>query len=63
MHTRTETHTKHTQTYTQVASLNGQKIYNLAQLVQLVDSCKDEYLHFDLDYNQKVCRLFSCVRS
>ena len=35
-------------------SFNGQKIYNLSQLVGLVDACKDEYLMFDLDYNQKV---------
>ncbi|CAD7704517.1 unnamed protein product [Ostreobium quekettii] len=39
---------------TQVLALNGQKIHSLRTLVDLVDSCKDKYLHFDLDYNQKV---------
>ncbi len=37
-----------------MVSFNGQKVYNLSQLVQLVDGCAAEYLTFDLDYNQKV---------
>lgn len=58
-HRRPLPHT-HTQAHTstpprQVVSLNGSKITNLAQLVGLVDSCRDAYLHFDLDYSQKVC--------
>ncbi|KAI8465037.1 MAG: trypsin-like cysteine/serine peptidase domain-containing protein [Monoraphidium minutum] len=39
---------------TTAVTFNGEKIYNLAQLVKLVDACADEYLHFDLDYNQKI---------
>lgn len=38
----------------QVVSLNGVKVSNMEHLVQLVDDCSEEYLHFDLDYNQKV---------
>eukprot|EP00775_Hariotina_reticulata_P010689 gene10689-10847_t len=37
----------------QVKSLNGTKVRNMQHLVQLVDSCEEQYLHFDLDYNQK----------
>jgi hypothetical protein len=39
---------------TQVLQLNGKRILNMKDLVAAVDSCKEEYLHFDLDYNQKV---------
>eukprot|EP00877_Chromochloris_zofingiensis_P004183 jgi/Chrzof1/13766/Cz08g11120.t1 len=39
---------------TQVVALNGEKIQNMHHLVKLVDACTSEYLHFDLDYNQKV---------
>jgi hypothetical protein len=38
----------------QVLSLNGTKLINMAQLVQLVDSCTEPFLHFHLDYDQKV---------
>lgn len=39
---------------TQVVALNDQKIYNMQDLVKAVDGCTEPYLHFDLDYNQKV---------
>jgi len=39
---------------TQVISLNGRKVNNLKDLVVMVEHCGDEYLNFDLDYNQKV---------
>jgi hypothetical protein len=39
----------------QVLSLNGTKVINMAQLVELVDSCTEPFLHFHLDYEQKVC--------
>ncbi|WIA23171.1 hypothetical protein OEZ86_010064 [Tetradesmus obliquus] len=39
---------------TQVVALNGVKVVDMRHLVSLVDGCSDEYLHFDLDYNQKV---------
>jgi hypothetical protein len=39
---------------TQVLQLNGKRIVNMRDLVAAVDSCREEYLHFDLDYNQKV---------
>jgi hypothetical protein len=39
---------------TQVLSLNGTKVINMAQLVSLVDSCSEPFLHFHLDYDQKV---------
>jgi len=38
----------------QVKALNGTKVQNMQHLVQLVDCCEQQYLHFDLDYNQKV---------
>jgi hypothetical protein len=40
----------------QVKSLNGQRIMNLKDLVRLVDSCTDKYLHLDLEHNQWVAR-------
>lgn len=43
------------QNNTQVLSLNGTKVINMAQLVQLVDTCSEPFLHFHLDYDQKVC--------
>ncbi|KAF6252023.1 trypsin-like cysteine/serine peptidase domain-containing protein [Scenedesmus sp. NREL 46B-D3] len=39
---------------TQVVALNGVKVANMRHLVDLVDGCSEDYLHFDLDYNQKV---------
>ncbi|KAF8056110.1 DEGP9 [Scenedesmus sp. PABB004] len=39
---------------TQVVALNGVKVRNVAELAALVDGCDEPYLHFDLDYNQKV---------
>jgi hypothetical protein len=38
----------------QVVALNGVKVSNMQHLVSLVDGCSEDYLHFDLDYNQKV---------
>jgi hypothetical protein len=38
----------------QVVALNGVKVSNMRHLVALVDGCSEEYLHFDLDYNQMV---------
>ena len=40
-----------------MSQLNGQKILNMKDLVKAVDSCSSDYLHFDLDYNQKVSGL------
>jgi hypothetical protein len=40
--------------FTQVVALNGVKVSNMQHLVSLVDGCSEDYLHFDLDYNQKV---------
>lgn len=39
---------------TQVVRFNGHKVNNLREVVALVDTCKDGYLDFDLEYNQKV---------
>ncbi|KAF7838354.1 Protease Do-like 9 [Senna tora] len=39
---------------TQVLSLNGKPITNLKSLASMVESCNDEYLKFDLDYDQIV---------
>ncbi|CAG9461655.1 unnamed protein product [Pedinophyceae sp. YPF-701] len=39
---------------TQVRKVNGEKVDNLAHLVDLVDGCKDKYLRLDLEYNQVV---------
>jgi hypothetical protein len=39
-----------------VVALNGVKVSNMRHLVALVDGCSEDYLHFDLDYNQKVCK-------
>jgi len=44
----------HRKRHPQVTALNGEKIYNLKQLVTMVDECESEYLTFDLDYNQKL---------
>jgi hypothetical protein len=37
-----------------VASLNGQKVNNMLDLVRLVETCADEFLRFDLEHNMKV---------
>ncbi|KAL6583861.1 Protease Do-like 9 [Orobanche minor] len=39
---------------TQVLAFNGQPVKNLKSLAQMVDSCNDEYLKFDLAYQQIV---------
>ncbi|KAG2443617.1 hypothetical protein HXX76_001968 [Chlamydomonas incerta] len=39
---------------TQVVSLNGSRITNLAELVARVDACDQPYIVLDLEYNQKV---------
>ncbi|KAG2483061.1 hypothetical protein HYH03_018044 [Edaphochlamys debaryana] len=39
---------------TQVVSLNGQPIANLADLVARVDACGEHFLSFELEYNQRV---------
>ncbi|KAL2572734.1 hypothetical protein AAZV13_17G084300 [Glycine max] len=37
---------------TQVLAFNGQPVKNLKSLATMVESCNDEYLKFDLDYDQ-----------
>ncbi|KAG8378963.1 hypothetical protein BUALT_Bualt07G0039100 [Buddleja alternifolia] len=39
---------------TQVLAFNGQPVKNLKSLATMVESCNDEYLKFDLDYQQIV---------
>ncbi|XP_050382706.1 protease Do-like 9 [Argentina anserina] len=39
---------------TQVLAFNGKPVKNLKNLATMVESCDDEYLKFDLDYNQMV---------
>ncbi|GMJ04232.1 degradation of periplasmic proteins 9, DegP protease 9 [Hibiscus trionum] len=39
---------------TQVLAFNGKPIRNLKNLANMVDSCKDKYLRFDLEYQQIV---------
>jgi hypothetical protein len=52
---------------TQVLSLNGTKVINMAQLVSLVESCSEPFLQFHLDYDQKVGgtngpnNVFNCI--
>jgi hypothetical protein len=43
-----------TPTRCQVVSLNGTRVVNMRQLVALVDACREPFLHFTLDYDQKV---------
>ncbi len=37
---------------TQVHQVNGKPIKNLSDLTKQIEGCKDEYLRFDLEYNQ-----------
>ncbi|KAL3352339.1 hypothetical protein AABB24_020394 [Solanum stoloniferum] len=39
---------------TQVIAFNGKPVKNLKSLANMVEACKEEYLKFDLDYNQIV---------
>lgn len=39
---------------TQVLAFNGKPVKNLKSLVHMVESCQDEYLKFDLEYQQIV---------
>lgn len=39
---------------TQVLAVNGQPVKNLKNLVTMVENCKDEFLKFDLEYDQIV---------
>ncbi|KAL2321871.1 hypothetical protein Fmac_026250 [Flemingia macrophylla] len=39
---------------TQVVAFNGKPVKNLKSLASMVESCNDEYLKFDLDYDQIV---------
>ncbi|KAM1080824.1 hypothetical protein EV1_015346 [Malus domestica] len=39
---------------TQVLALNGKPVKNLKNLASMVESCKDEFLKFDLEYQQVV---------
>ena len=41
-------------TRAQVRALNGQRVMNMKDLVRLVDTCKEQYLHFELEHNTKV---------
>ena len=36
----------------QVLAFNGQPVKNLKNLVTMVENCKDEFLKFDLEYDQ-----------
>lgn len=37
---------------TQVRQVNGKAVRNLSDLTKQIESCKDEYLKFDLEYDQ-----------
>lgn len=39
---------------TQVLALNGKPVKNLRRLAEMVESCDDEFLKFDLEYEQIV---------
>lgn len=39
---------------TQVLAFNGKPVKNLKSLATMVESCEDEFLKFDLDYQQIV---------
>ncbi|EOA16285.1 hypothetical protein CARUB_v10004432mg [Capsella rubella] len=39
---------------TQVLAFNGKPVKNLKGLVEMVENCEDEYMKFNLDYNQIV---------
>ncbi|KAL5723640.1 Protease Do-like 9 [Ranunculus cassubicifolius] len=39
---------------TQVLAFNGKPVKNLKDLAKMVESCKDEFLKFDLEYQQIV---------
>ena len=43
---------------TQVRQVNGKAVRNLSDLTKQIESCKDEYLKFDLEYDQ--VSFFSC---
>jgi hypothetical protein len=36
----------------QVLAFNGQPVKNLKNLATMVENCKDEFLKFDLEYDQ-----------
>lgn len=38
-----------------VLAFNGKPVKNLKSLATMVESCDDEYLKFDLDYDQVPC--------
>ena len=37
---------------TQVHKVNGKAVKNLSDLTKQIEDCRDEYLRFDLEYNQ-----------
>ncbi|KAL3147512.1 Protease Do-like 9 [Trebouxia sp. C0009 RCD-2024] len=39
---------------TQVHKVNGKAVKNLSDLTKQIENCRDEYLRFDLEYNQTV---------
>ncbi|KAF5184713.1 Protease do-like [Thalictrum thalictroides] len=39
---------------TQVIAFNGKSVKNLKELAKMVESCNDEFLKFDLEYQQIV---------
>lgn len=49
--------------FLQVVAFNGKPVKNLKSLAAMVESCDDEYLKFDLDYEQVrlYWSLLSCV--
>lgn len=40
---------------TQVHKVNGKAVKNLSDLTKQIENCRDEYLRFDLEYNQVNC--------
>ena len=40
---------------TQVHKVNGKAVKNLSDLTKQIENCRDEYLRFDLEYNQVSC--------
>ena len=45
---------------TQVHKVNGKPVNNLSDLTKQIENCREEYLRFDLEYNQ-VCLVLKCI--
>ncbi|KAL5725242.1 Protease Do-like 9 [Ranunculus cassubicifolius] len=48
---------------TQVLAFNGKPVKNLKDLVSMVENCDDEFLTFDLDYDQLVVLRTKCAKA